>query len=228
MSNVTPDILEKLRLVRPADASDALDSLGHVDRYAMDVAMRPLAQGQRMVGLAQTYMLIPAERVATRMSYRDYADQLRELADGWGRFSEMFGPEGVSVIDAHRSRAGVLGSANTLMGKAKGMQGYVIDGACRDSYETALQEIPVWCTVRSFSRVEWRIKFGRMNEDIVCGGVGVRPGDVIMGDDDGVLVVPAELAGEVAERALDILERDKQHRRRLYEQLGIPPDDTVR
>ncbi len=227
MPDVTPETLARLRQVRPADASDALDSLGYVDRFSMDVQMRPLAPSQRMVGLAQPYMLVPAERVAARMSYQDYADQLRELADGWSRFSEMFGPEGVTVIDAHRSRAGVLGSANTLMGRAKGMQGYVIDGACRDSYETILQKIPVWCTVRSFSRVEWRIKFGRMNEEIVCAGVRVRPGDVVMGDDDGVLLVPAELAGEVADRALDILERDKEHRRRLYEQLGIPPDETV-
>jgi len=90
-----------------------------------------------------------------------------------------------------------------------------------------LEQIPVWCRVRSFSRVEWRIKFGRMNEEIVCGGVRVRPGDVVMGDDDGVLVVPAELAAEVADRATDILERDKRARRRMYETLGIPLDDTV-
>ena len=61
---------------------------------------------------------------------------------------------------------GVLGSANVLSGKIKGMQGYVIDGACRDSAETIREGIPVWCTVRSFSRVEWRIKFGRLNEEI--------------------------------------------------------------
>ncbi|HZQ97567.1 MAG TPA: RraA family protein, partial [Chloroflexota bacterium] len=135
--------------------------------------------------------------------------------------------DGVSVIDAGRTRAGVLGSANTLSGRIKGMQGYVIDGACRDSAEVILEQIPVWCRVRSFSRVEWRIKFGRMNEEIVCGGVRVRPGDVVMGDDDGVLVVPAELAAEVADRATDILERDKRARRRMYETLGIPLDDTV-
>jgi 4-hydroxy-4-methyl-2-oxoglutarate aldolase len=139
----------------------------------------------------------------------------------------MFGPDGVSVIDAKRSRAGVLGSANTLIGRTKGMQGYVIDGACRDSAETVLERIPVWCTVRSFSRVEWRLKFGRMNEEVVCAGVRVRPGDVVMGDDDGVLVVPAELAAEVAARALDILERDRRLRRRLYERLGLPLDETV-
>ncbi len=227
MPDVTPEVLEKLRRVRPADASDALDSLGYVDTFAMDVAMRPLAGGQRMVGLAQTFQLVPADRVPARMSYDDYAGRLRDLADGWNRFEQMFGPDGVSVIDARRSRGGVLGSANTLIGKSKGMQGYVIDGACRDSYETILQKIPVWCTVRSFSRVEWRIKYGRMNEEIVCAGVRVRPGDVVMGDDDGVLVVPTELAAEVADRALDILERDKRLRRRLYEQLGLPPDETV-
>jgi hypothetical protein len=43
MSDVTPEVLEQLRRVRPADASDALDSLGYVDTFAMDVAMRPLA-----------------------------------------------------------------------------------------------------------------------------------------------------------------------------------------
>lgn len=94
MPAVTPEILDTLRKVRPADASDALDSLGHIDRYSMDVAMRPLAYGQRMVGLAQTYQLVPADRVPARMSYDDYAAQLRELADGWSRFQEMFGPDG--------------------------------------------------------------------------------------------------------------------------------------
>jgi 4-hydroxy-4-methyl-2-oxoglutarate aldolase len=227
VSEVTPEVLQKLRRVRPADASDALDSLGHVDTYSMDVSMRPLAHGQRMVGLAQTYRLVPADRVPQRLEYQEYNDRLRELADGWSSFQQLFGPDGVSVIDARGSRAGVLGSANTLAGKIKGMQGYVIDGACRDSYETILEQIPVWCTVRSFSRVEWRIKRGQLNEEIVCAGVRVRPGDVVMGDDDGVLVVPAELAAEVAERALDILDRDKQSRRRMYETLGIPLDETV-
>jgi regulator of RNase E activity RraA len=219
MPEVTPEVLERLRRVRPADASDALDSLGYVDTFAMDVAMRPLAGGQRMVGLAQTFQLVPADRVAARMSYDDYAGRLRELADGWNRFEEQFGPDGVSVIDANRSRAGVLGSANTLIGASKGMRGYVIDGACRGSAETILERIPVWCTVRSFSRVEWRVEYGRMNEEVVCAGVRVRPGDVVMGDDDGVLVVPAERAAEVAARALDILERDKR--------LGLSPDETV-
>jgi regulator of RNase E activity RraA len=227
MPEVTPEVLARLRQVRPADASDALDSLGYVDTFAMDVAMRPLAPGQRMVGLAQTFQLVPAARVPARMRYEDYAGRLRELADGWNRFEELFGPDGVSVIDANRSRAGVLGSANTLIGLSRGMRGYVIDGACRDSHETLLERVPVWCTVRSFSRVEWRLKEGRLNEEVVCAGVRVRSGDVVMGDDDGVLVVPAELAAEVATRALDILERDKRLRRRLYEQLGLPPDETV-
>jgi 4-hydroxy-4-methyl-2-oxoglutarate aldolase len=227
VAEVTPEVLEKLRRVRPADASDALDSLGHVDTYSMDVRMRPLAFGQRMVGLAQTARLVPADRVPQRLVYQEYNDRLRELADGWSSFQQLFGPDGVSVIDARGTRAGVLGSANTLSGKIKGMQGYVIDGACRDSYETILEKIPVWCTARSFSRVEWRIKHSSLNEEVVCAGVRVRPGDVVMGDDDGVLVVPADLAAEVAERALDILERDKRSRRRMYETLGIPLDDTV-
>ena len=60
-----------------------------------------------------------------------------------------------------------------------------------------------------------------------CGGVLVRPGDVVVADGDGVVVVPVEKALEVAAIARTILDGDKQGRRRLYEQAGLPLDNTV-
>jgi regulator of RNase E activity RraA len=61
----------------------------------------------------------------------------------------------------------------------------------------------------------------------MCGGVLVRPGDVMVADGDGVIMVPREHADAVAAAARPILESDKAGRRRLYERLGIPLDQTV-
>jgi regulator of RNase E activity RraA len=66
-----------------------------------------------------------------------------------------------------------------------------------------------------------------VNKPVTIGGVLIRPGDVIVADGDGVVVVPREHAKPVAEFALEILNKDKQGRKGLYQQLGMPLDKTV-
>ena len=65
------------------------------------------------------------------------------------------------------------------------------------------------------------------NKPIVVGGVFIQPGDVIVADGDGVIVVPRKVAGKVADAAREELRLDKDARRKLYEELGIPFDFTV-
>jgi regulator of RNase E activity RraA len=65
------------------------------------------------------------------------------------------------------------------------------------------------------------------NQPIVCAGVRVAPGDAIVADDDGVMVVPQDIAEEVARRAQLIQDKDRPGRRHGYEVLGLPLDDTV-
>ena len=66
-----------------------------------------------------------------------------------------------------------------------------------------------------------------VNKPVTIGGVLIHPGDVIVADGDGVICVPREFAKPVAEFAHEILSKDKQARKRLYQQLGMPLDKTV-
>ncbi|NQT82636.1 hypothetical protein HQ563_06410 [bacterium] len=226
---VSKETLKILRSVRTSDVSDALDSMGLQERYQMDPAMRPLYFGIRFAGIAHTAEYDVIDRPLTTMSYEEF--DKRQYAKGpeglWREAGPWGAPDQVLVIDAKRTAAGILGSANTLGGRMKGIVGFVIDGTCRDSYECVIQKTPVFCTVRSPAHPMGRIGPISNNQPITCGGVKVRPGDAIVADDDGVIVVPQEIAEEVSRRAKLIQDKDRPGRRASYEKLGLPLDETV-
>jgi len=226
---ITPECLLDARSVRTSDISDALDSLGLQERYQMDPRMRPMFPGIRFAGLAHPMAYDLTDRALAAMTYEEFAE--RQYAPGpdglWREAGPWGAPDEVLVIDAKRTAAGILGSANTLRGRARGTVGFVIDGVCRDSYECTIQGTPVFSTVRSPAHPMGRIRPVSDGEPIVCAGVPVRSGDLIVADDDGVIVVPHEIAEEVADRARRIQDIDRPDRREGYEALGLPFDDTV-
>jgi regulator of RNase E activity RraA len=227
---ITPDVLRVARSVRTSDVSDALDSMGLQARYQMDPRMRPLFPGIRFAGIAHPMAYGPADRPLEPMSYDDFSR--RQYAGGpeglWREAGPWGAPDEVLVIDAKGAAAGILGSANTLHGRARGTVGFVIDGTCRDSYECTVQGTPVFCTVRSPAHPMGRIRPVSDGEPIVCAGAPVRAGALVVADDDGVIVVPHELADEVTDRARRIQDVDRPDRRDGYRKLGLPLDDTVR
>jgi regulator of RNase E activity RraA len=105
--------------------------------------------------------------------------------------------------------------------------GIVTDGQCRDTYEVCLQRTLICCRGRGRPIIPGRIMELEVNTTVACGGVQVRPGHMVGCDDDGVVVVPADIAQEVATHAIAILLADMRGRRRLYERLGMPVDATV-
>ncbi len=227
---VDKQTLETLRSVRTSDVADALDSMGLQQRYEMDTEMRPMYVGVQFAGIAHTAEYKIIDKPLSEMSYEEFDQrQYKAGPDGlWHEAGPWGAPDEVLVIDAKRTAAGILGSNNTLAGRSKGSVGFIIDGACRDSYECIIQKTPVFCTVRTPAHPMGRIAPVSDNEPITCAGVEVRPGDVIVADDDGVMVVPKEMAAEVARRAKLIQDKDRPGRRAFYEQLGLPLDDTVR
>jgi regulator of RNase E activity RraA len=226
---VDVDVLRVARSVRTSDVSDALDSMGLQQRHQMDPRMRPLYPGIRFAGIAHPMAYDVADRPLEPMSYDEF--RRRQYAPGPEGLWREAGPWGatdeVLVIDAKGAVAGILGSANTLNGRVKGTVGFVIDGTCRDSYECTLQGTPVFCTVRSPAHPMGRIRAVSDGEPIVCAAVPVRSGDLVVADDDGVIVVPLEIAAEVVDRARRIQDADRPGRRRDYEKLGLPLDETV-
>jgi regulator of RNase E activity RraA len=227
---VSKETLAIFRSVRAADVTDALDSIGLQERYEMDPEMRPLYFGIRFAGIARTVEYRIIDKPLEPMSYEEFDErQYKPGPEGlWHEAGPWGAPDEVLVIDAKRTRAGILGSNNSLHGRVKGVVGFVIDGTFRDSYESIIQKTPAFCTVRSPAHPMGRIGPVSDNQPIVCAGVLVNPGDVIVADDDGVVVVPQDIADDVARRAELIQEKDKPGRRAGYENLGMPLDDTVK
>ena len=132
------------------------------------------------------------------------------------------------VIDQSDTNVGLCGSNNTLDCMRRGARGLISNGGVRDTDEVILQKIPFWSRYCSQAMVQGRLQFDARNIPIQVGGAAVFPGDVVVADGDGVVVVPRDVAREVALYAHQELRNDKEARRKKYETLGMDLDDTVR
>ncbi len=230
-------VLELFRGLRVADVTDGMDAAGLQGIGLMDPGIHPLWKDtehyrHRFTGIAVTARYVPTQLPpAGRLPAEEYD----RWASSWyrERSPEPFVPllrEGSALVieEAPRADVGSIGSNNIMSWKLRGCVGVVTSATARDTDEIAAQRVPLY-----YARPGRGIRPGRneiesVNRPVVCGGVLVVPGDVIVADGDGVVVVPRARAEEVARYARRILEGDKAGRRKLYEKLGLPPDDSVR
>jgi len=229
MSDVGDDLVRLYQGLRVADVSDGMDALGRRDVGLVDRAIRPIWLGAAAVGRAVTARYVATDEVVPTMSPEEYA----EYSGRWYRdqcpypFLDLLKPGDLLVLDLSGLEVGFWGSNVGLNAVSKGAVGVVIDGGCRDTEEVALQKCAVWCRHRARTTVIGRLEFESLNETVNCGGVKVAPGDIVVADDDGVIVVPQQIAADVARAARGELEADKRGRRALYETLGMALDESV-
>jgi len=122
----------------------------------------------------------------------------------------------IIVIDADGGETAVWGELASWSCQQKGIQGVVIDGAVRDVGDIKDMNFPVFARYRASNAGEPK-GYGALEDDIVCGGRKVRTGDWIVGDDSGVMVIPKEEALQIANRALDVMEKENRVRQEIKE-----------
>lgn len=219
--------------LRVTDVSDGMDIMGYQDIGNMDHNITPLWRDVEtlehcFIGVAHTVRFVPTNHPTINKgpeeNRQQIADWYRELARG-PKLPIVDGD--VIVIDGTDVHVGHIGSNNGWSWILQGAVGIVTNGGCRDTDEIIRQRVPVYShhlekPIRPF-RLEWESEQTIIN----CGGVMVRPGDVVMADGDGVIVVPIEIAADVARWARAVANGDRATRRRFYEQIGRPLDETV-
>ncbi|MHA1689890.1 MAG: hypothetical protein ACTSUN_11240 [Promethearchaeota archaeon] len=109
----------------------------------------------------------------------------------------------------------------------KGAKGYVTNGRVRDTDEIIIEKVPFWTPIISQTMVQGRLQYDACDIPVSVGGVTVYPGDVVVANGDGVIVVPQKIAFDVAKYAHEEHKRDKKIRRSHYKMMGMEPDDTI-
>lgn len=225
------DLASMYKLLRVVDVCDALDGIGYFDIGLVSPEVRPLWLGMKFWGPAATIRLVPSNRPMWSLGSTE------EIVRAHGVWFDAVGRTGlpadavaghVVVTDSGGSKeCGYWGSENSMAQMELGTVGIVTDGYCRDTAEVARQKTPICARVRGRTIIPGRVMVAEVQGTVACGGAQVRPGDIVGCDDDGVVVVPKEIAEEVAEHARAILLADMHARRRHYEKLGLPLDSTV-
>jgi regulator of RNase E activity RraA len=230
-------LLKLFEGLRVSDVADGMDKAGLCNIGLMSPEIHAAWKdtvhfAHRFVGIAVTVRYVPTNKPpAPQMETKEF--------DRWvGKwYSELSSEPFVSLVrkgtalafdDAPDSDVGSIGSNNIMGWKLRGCVGVVTDATARDTDEIATEKMPLYFRKPGRGIRPGRNEIESVNRPIVCGGVLVESGDVIVADGDGVIVVPRAHAKEVAEYARTTLDGDKAGRRNLYKQLGLPPDDSVK
>lgn len=192
-TTVPADLLDRLRKIPPA-------TVGHMRDFGfMESALRPIGRkGFSVCGPVVTVKVMAIDNVVVHNAI------------------DMAQPGDIIVIDRNGDdKHACWGEMTSLAAKMRGLAGTIVDGPATDIIEIEEMEYLVFC--RGVSPITTRALAisGEINTVVQCGGVSVAPGDIILADDNGVLVIPPDQVAEVVERCEPRAQREPETRRRL-------------
>lgn len=188
------EIVKGFREVSSASVHEAMGKINVVDPE-----IKSVTQGMKLVGPAITALCHVGDNLMVHKAMT------------------LTKPGDVLVINAQGFKYAVMwGAQMTISGVARGLAGVVVDGSIRDVAKIREMRFPVFTRAISPGGSS-KVGLGSVNIPIQCGGVIVNPGDIMVGDDDGVVVVPKEIAADILIKAKEREAREKKLRRALAE-----------
>lgn len=184
------ELVSLLRSVSSSNISDAMHRKGAMR------GIHPLIPDSKIVGRAITVQTFAG----------DWAKPVEAI--------DLAGPGDVLVIYNGSDNIAPWGGLATLSCKIKGVEGVVVDGAVRDLQEIRAIDFPIFSSGITPNAGDPK-GMGEINSEIICAGQTVHPGDYIVGDDSGVVVIPKERAYEIARRAKEVEKTES----RLFEEI---------
>jgi regulator of RNase E activity RraA len=207
-------LLDRLDRLHPAVVSDCLDKVG-IRSNVMRSDIRPLFSGARLAGFASTVHAVevdgpPADR---EDYYKGEMKAVDALADG-------------DVMVVSTTRGSYWGELLATASQYRGARGIVIDGYTRDTLALIEMRFPTFAAGINCQDSLGRIDVDEVGVTIECGGVSVKQGDMVLGDFDGIVVVPIEVADEVLALAEEKVSGENLVRSKLAE--GMPVSEAFR
>jgi regulator of RNase E activity RraA len=194
--------------------SDILDEMG-LPNQALPPAIRSMAAGQTVAGRAVTLLGEPTQSQDPEVIFVPFLRMLGEVRRG-----------DVLVSQPSDSYAAHLGELSSETAQFRGARGAVIDGGVRDTAYIRRLNFPVFARYTTPRDISGRWRLLDFNTAILIGAVTVRPGDFVVGDSDGVVVVPAESAEAVITKAEEVVRTENLVRKAILE--GVHPIEAYR
>lgn len=198
------NLLEALRELPTGNLADAMAKLKLPAGVMVD-APRAISPNQpRMAGYARTLVQMPRHQTAEGASLAKHLEVINATAQ----------PGDVLVMDVGgRMDACSGGGLLALRAKVRGLAGFVVNGCYRDTNDVAKIGFPLFCTGTSPMKSSPLLETVAVNQTVVIGGVQVRPGDILVGDDTGIVVLPAQWAADILRvaRRIQQVEQRMEH-----------------
>jgi 4-hydroxy-4-methyl-2-oxoglutarate aldolase len=212
MSTATASLTARLGACYTGAVHDVLHLMGH-ERIALPPAIKAIAPGTRLAG--------PAWTVAGHV---DRTKSRHECLLGWCTLLSKAPSGHVVVCQPHNHEIALMGELSAQTLKTRGVLGYVVDGGSRDTDLVLEHRFPVFCAFLTPTDIVERWIPHAFGEPVTIGEVTVRTGDYLLGDRDGVVIIPGEIAAETITRTEEVMATESEMRAALL--AGMDPVDA--
>ena len=207
-----PSLTSRLAACYTGAVHDVLRMMGH-DDVVLPPSIKAIAPGTRLAG--------PVWTVAGHL---DRTKSRHECLLGWCTLLARAPRDHVVVCQPNNHEVALMGELSAQTLSARGVLGYVVDGGSRDTDLVLAQGFPVFCAFLTPADVVERWVADRFGEPLTIGAVAIRTGDFLLGDRDGVVVIPRDIVEDVVVKTEEVVATETEMRKALMS--GMDPVDA--